>query len=107
MTMKRILFLFLIGMLLIATNISKAGDDYVISQGLSIEDVKKTVTSQIKSAYSDGILKEIYGIHQEGKEAEVYFSFVVNRQEELSSTSLVRFNSGKWFNVDTGEFVKK
>jgi hypothetical protein len=94
-------------MSLIAPSVSQGGDDCVIAQELAIEDVRKTITSQITSVYSNGILKEIYGVHQKSEEAEVYFSFEINGEKEIGSTSLVRFNSGKWFNADTGELVKK
>jgi len=99
-----LLFVFSMGL-------AYAEEEFVVSKQLTINDVKKTVLNHIKAIPEDFSLKDLHGIHQRDNSAEVYWSVACNtckdRKVEQASTSLVRFNSGRWFNVDIGEFVRK
>ena len=91
--------------------LAHAEEKFVDSEQLTIDDVKKTVLNHIKSIPENFSLKDLHGIHQRDNSAEVYWSVTCNGckagKVEQGSTSLVRFNSGKWFNIDIGEFVRK
>ncbi|MFH1673572.1 MAG: hypothetical protein ABIF87_09160 [Pseudomonadota bacterium] len=80
--------------------------NFVTSKELTLSDVEGAV---IKKLNKD-ILVHIYGIHQKGNEATIYYQY----KRDLRSRTLlegrmtfVRFNSGKWFNPGTGEFLRK
>ena len=90
--------------------ISHAEQGCITWEDLSIADVRATVTNYVKAMKKDASLKEIYGIYRNEtnkKNLEVFWSAIVDGKVEQSSTTILRFNSGKWFNVDIGEFLKK
>ena len=83
---------------------------FITSDELTVEDVKKTVVNHVKTLDKDGALKEIYGIYRnEGNKSnlEVFWSAVIDGKAEQSSTTLLRFTSGKWFNADISEVLTK
>jgi hypothetical protein len=49
---------------------------------------------------------EVLGIHQEGNSATVYYKYQKkNFAPHFDHIKLVRFNSGKWFNLEENEFI--
>jgi hypothetical protein len=90
--------------------VSHADEGFITSEELALADVKGTVTNHVKTMNKDATLKEIYGIYRNEanrKNVEVFWSAMVDGKVEQSSTTILRFNSGKWFNADIGEFLKK
>jgi len=83
---------------------------FITSDQLTAEEVKKTVVNHIKTLDKEGSLKEIYGIYcNEGNKnnVEVFWSAVIDGKEQTSSTTILRFTSGKWFNADITEVLTK
>jgi hypothetical protein len=98
-----VLFVFPMGMVY--------GEEVVTSDKLSMDDVKGHLARQ-----SWITLVELYGIHQEGSRATVYYKgkepappFISKEGFQITEATLelVRFNSGKWFVTREGMFLKK
>ncbi|MDY6988429.1 MAG: hypothetical protein SWQ30_10270 [Thermodesulfobacteriota bacterium] len=87
------------------------GGDVVTAEKLTIGDVKGHL------AHGDWLtLEEVFGIHQEGNKATVYYRgkepvppFISKEGFQITEATLelVRFNSGKWFIKNGGTFLKK
>lgn len=107
--MKNALFASLVTVLVCSLGIVYAEEGFITSEKLSLDEVKGAVINHIKAIDKNGTFKELCGIYQ-GQDptmAEVYWSAVLKGKLQKYSTSLVRFNSGKWFNDDIGEFLRK
>ena len=108
--MKTVVILGLFLSLMWSTTAICAEPGFITSDELTLKDVKKTVLNHIKTLDKDGALKEIYGIyHSENnkKNCEVFWSATVKGSDEQSSTTILRFVSGKWFNADIAEILTK
>ncbi|MDY6837438.1 MAG: hypothetical protein SWH78_05640 [Thermodesulfobacteriota bacterium] len=87
------------------------GGTVVTTEKLTIADVKGHL------ARGDWLtLEEVYGIHQEGNTATVYYKgkepvppFIAAEGFQVTEATLelVRFNSGKWFVKDGATFLKR
>jgi len=98
----------LLGVVAALTASAHAEEVFITSDQLTIEDVRGTIINEIKSMDKNGSLKEIYGIHQDSpKHMDVFWSAVIKGQVQQSYSTIVRFISGKWFNTDLGEVLKK
>ena len=109
--MRRALFL---GLFIVSVccwvGVSYADEGFITSDELSLADVKGAVINHVKTMNKDASLKEIYGIYRNEtnkNNVEVFWSAAVDGKVEQSSTTILRFISGKWFNADVGEFLKK
>jgi hypothetical protein len=86
-------------------------DEVVKSERLTLADVKGHLDR------GDWLtLVEVYGIHQEGNRATVYYKgkepvppFISKEGFQImeATLELVRFNSGKWFVKRDGTFLQK
>ncbi|MBW2645128.1 MAG: hypothetical protein JRE23_02915 [Deltaproteobacteria bacterium] len=110
--MKRALLLCLLAALVFSTTVVYAESifitegNFVTSKELSLSDVEGAVIKKLKK----DILVHIYGIHQKGNEATVYYQYKRGLRSRTlldGRMTFVRFNSGKWFNPGTGEFLRK
>jgi len=87
------------------------GGEVVTAEELTIADVKGHL------ARGDWLtLVEIFGIHQEGNKATVYYKgkepvppFISKEGFQIAEATLelVRFNSGKWFIKNEGTYLKR
>jgi hypothetical protein len=78
----------------------------VTSEHLSIDDVKKTAVQCLAS--KECILGKVLGIHQEGNSARVYVRYSYKaKKDDVIVVDLVKFNSGKWYNVTSKGFVTR
>jgi len=90
-----------------------AGEDEVVtSEKLTLDDVRASVMAHMKKNFpKSASLIKIYGIHQTGENsrtAQIYFSMKLSdqvKEENYVVNTLVRFNSGKWFNTEVPGFV--
>jgi hypothetical protein len=108
--MKRVVILSLFLSLLWSTAAVCAEPSFITSDTLTLEDVKKTVVNHVKSMGKDGSLKEILGIYENDTKKnniEVFWVGVIDGKTEQNSTTVIRFRSGKWFNLDIGEILTK
>lgn len=74
--------------------------------------IRGDIDRKYSGLIADLKLDKIYGIHQEGKTASVYFDYsyvsVRNRDNvlyEKGKMNFIKFNSGKWFNAELSIFV--
>ena len=108
--MKKVVFTSLLVALVCSFGIAYAEQGFITSEDLSMNDVRGTVINQIKSVDKNASLKEIFGIYQNEtnkNNVEVFWSAQSEGKIEYSSSTLIRFKSGKWYNTDINEFVKK
>ena len=108
--MRNVLLKCVFVLFVFSTGVACAEDGFLTSERLTVSDVKGTVINHIKKTILKGAtLKEIYGVFQdEGlKRAQVYFSVLIGGREDYTANTLLRFNSGKWFNTDVPEFVRR
>ena len=78
----------------------------VTTERLGIDDVKKSVMHCLES--QDCMLGEVLGIHQDGNSANVYVRYAYkSRKNDILVYNLIRFNSGKWYNVSLKDFVTR
>lgn len=107
--MKRVLLVAaLLGVFIASTASAYAEDSVIVSEQLTLSDVRGTVMNEIKRMDKNGALKELFGIYQsESNYVEVFWSAVLKGKVQLSSSTIVRFVSGQWFNTDLGEFLKR
>jgi hypothetical protein len=107
--MKKVLLVAaLLGVFVASTASVYAEESIIVSEQLTLSDVRGTVMNEIKRMDKNGSLKELYGIYQSGSNSvEVFWSAVLNGKVEQSSSTILRFTSGQWFNSDLGEFLKK
>jgi len=83
-------------------------EKFVTKSTLSVSDIQNY--TQMKLSNSDNL--SVLGIHQIGNEARVYYSYIytdgAGRQKlSTSSFSIIRFNSGKWFDHGREKFITK
>jgi len=112
--LKMAIFTIVLSLCLVS-NIYAEGE-IVTSETLSIDDVKENFMDYhftvdpderwIPTEIEKGSLK-IHGIYQEGNKATVYLTFVVNHKVQSKKCSFIRFNSGKWYIVPEGDFLRK
>lgn len=115
--MKRLLLITLASILLGSgaqsfaeekTTANKKEEKYVTSETITADDVRPSLVSEVTRTDPKAQVKEIFGIYQEGpRSAEVFWSATVSGKQEFSSTTMLRFNDGRWFNVDVMEFLTK
>jgi len=116
--MKKMVYCFFILSIGLILSVNLYADDEIVtSKTLSIDDVKKNFMDynfkENKNSWNpndiDADSLTIYGVHQEGNTATVFISFRVKHTGNIanSAVSLVRFNSGEWFIVPEGIFLKK
>jgi hypothetical protein len=108
------LFIALAIMLALAGSLTYAGEKYVTSEKLSIEDVVFAIKNNQQNMDALDLNKpiQVLGIHQTGNTADVYFNCYwhpkyKDKRLHLGSASLVRFNSGKWFFLKGARFLKR
>ena len=78
----------------------------VTSRQLQIEDVKRAATECLAS--QECILGRVMGIYQEGGSARVYVRYSNKaKKQDVTVVDLVRFNSGKWYNLTSKDYLRK
>lgn len=78
----------------------------VTSRQLQIEDVKRAATECLTS--QECVVGRVLGIHQEGSSARVYVRYSNKaKEQDVTVVDLVRFNSGKWYNLTSKDYLKK
>ena len=87
----------------------------VTSKNLSIDDVKNNFMDynfqEDQDSWKPNEIEKgfliIHGVHQEGNTATVSISLRYKGIVDSKRCSLVRFNSGKWYVIPEGVFLKK
>ena len=96
--------------------LSFADGKIVTSKELSLNDITPFLKSRLSAPPNQfgqkEVFKEVFGVHQKGNEATVYYSydFLVKgklRNIAYKSKQLVRFNSGKWYLPAYNTFLTK
>ena len=113
-----------VGIMDIYKDLGKDAIDVIDSKTLSIDDVVEYVSiiAMYKGLGKDADLnykfENIFGIHQEGNVADIYYSYSYlrkigtsdnSRKKEIQTEKLqiVRLNSGKWFDIKSFKFITK
>ena len=79
--------------------------EFVTSETLTVEDVKATIGECL--AAQGCKLQNVIGVHQEGNTARVFVEYQFKTGKKNVIIDLVRFNSGKWYNTSSEDFVMR
>ena len=79
--------------------------EFVTSESLTIDDVKATIGECL--AAQGCKVQTVLGIHQEGNSARVFVEYAYKKGKKNIIIDLVRFNSGKWYNTVSEDFVMR
>lgn len=88
------------------TKFAFAGENIVTSKTLAIKDVQNHVQTVMESTYPNCSVT-VFGVHQNGNSASVYFQHKLGDRVGWRSMKFVRFNSGKWFCTGDYQFLTK
>ena len=76
---------------------------------LAIKDIAHFMEKSLIQATTgpDAELTQIYGIHQDGNSATIFYQiyFPGTKQHKSHSTNFVKLNSGVWFSLEINSYV--
>ncbi len=99
--MKKILLIGLFLTIMSSTPQLYAEGNFVTSKKLTISDVEKFIQ---QTAGKDKKVLKIFGIHQQGSQATIFFK---TQYRDRPTRDIVRLNSGKWFYPGGSKFLMK
>lgn len=99
--MKKSLLFCLPFLVLLSSIVSGEEAKIITSKTLTISDMESYLVDP--QSIKDGFDISIVGVHQIKNTATVYRNYC----GKMQTHSLIRFNSGKWYNPKKKEFVRK